>query len=81
MNRLAARHQWPCVGQMSLSGSREDATPRKYQRLAAGCLELELLSQPPRGSINSLEQVRNNMLMLNRTIVFPRDLQRGSSLG
>jgi hypothetical protein len=22
--------------------------PRKYQRLAAGCLELELLSQPPR---------------------------------
>ena len=25
---------------------------------------------------NSLEQVRNSMLMLNRTIVFPRDLQR-----
>ena len=49
---------------------------RKYQRLAAGCVELELLSQPPRGSINSLEQVRNSMLMLNRTIVFPRDLQR-----
>ena len=39
-------------------------------------LELELLSQPPRGSINRLKQVRNSVLMLNRTIVFPRDLQR-----
>jgi len=56
--------------------SREDATPRKYQRLAAGYFELELLSHPPRGSINSFEQVRNSVLMLNRTIVFPRDLQR-----
>jgi hypothetical protein len=49
--------------------------------LRRDALSLSYYHSPQRGSANSLEQVRNSMLMLNRTIVFPRDLQRGSSLG
>jgi hypothetical protein len=38
-------------------------------------LHLHQRRQAPPDSINSLEQARNGMLMLNRTIIFPRDLQ------
>ena len=70
MNRLAARLAVCRTDVIELEP--EDATPRKYQRLAAGCLEIELVSRPPRFSIDSFEHVRNGVDVNRRRASFRR---------